>query len=82
MRASITGSIIGNLLLFISLLFGQRLRLVFTEAELIALVGTALLAAFIALDGESNWLEGAMLLGVYLLLALGFLILPGEAIPH
>jgi Ca2+/H+ antiporter len=53
-RASITGSIIGNLLLFISLLFGQRLRLVFTEAELIALVGTALLAAFIALDGESN----------------------------
>lgn len=75
---------VAPVLVFISLLFGQRLLLVFTEAELIALVGTSLLAAFIAMDGESNWLEGAMLLGVYLILALGFLILPGEiaAVAH
>ncbi len=75
---------VAPVLVFISLLFGQRLLLVFTEAELIALVGTSLLAAFISQDGESNWLEGAMLLAVYLILALGFLVLPGHAgaVPH
>jgi Ca2+:H+ antiporter len=75
---------VAPVLVFISLLFGQRLLLVFTNEELIALIGTSLLAAFISLDGESNWLEGAMLLGVYLILALGFLVLPGHisAVPH
>jgi Ca2+:H+ antiporter len=75
---------VAPVLVFISLLFGQRLLLVFTNEELIALIGTSLLAVFISQDGESNWLEGAMLLGVYLILALGFLVLPGHinAVPH
>jgi Ca2+:H+ antiporter len=33
----------------------------------------------IALDGESNWLEGAMLLAVYLIVGLAFLFLPAAA---
>jgi Ca2+:H+ antiporter len=75
---------VAPVLVFISLLFGQRLLLVFTNEELIALIGTSLLAVFISQDGESNWLEGAMLLGVYLILALGFLVLPGHIndVPH
>jgi Ca2+:H+ antiporter len=32
----------------------------------------------IALDGESNWLEGVMLLAAYLILGLAFFFLP----PH
>jgi Ca2+:H+ antiporter len=28
------------------------------------------------MDGESNWLEGAALLAVYLILALAFFLLP------
>jgi Ca2+:H+ antiporter len=32
--------------------------------------------AFIALDGESNWLEGAMLCGVYFIAALAFFFIP------
>jgi len=36
----------------------------------VALAGAGIVAAFVALDGESNWLEGAMLLAVYLLIAL------------
>ncbi len=35
-----------------------------------------MIAAFIALDGESNWLEGAMLLAVYLIVVLAFFFLP------
>jgi len=63
-------------LVFISLLFGEPLLLVFNSFELIALIGASLIAAFVAQDGESNWLEGAMLLAVYLMLAVAFFYLP------
>lgn len=69
---------VAPLLVFISLLFGQRLLLVFNDFELIALASSSLIAALIALDGESNWLEGAMLLAVYLIVALGFFFLPAH----
>ena len=70
---------VAPVLVFISLLFGQRLLLVFNEFELVALFATSLIAAFISLDGESNWFEGAMLLAVYLILALAFFFLPEAA---
>jgi Ca2+:H+ antiporter len=31
---------------------------------------------FVALDGRSNWLEGAMLCGVYVIAALAFFFSP------
>ncbi|MBC7871074.1 MAG: calcium/proton exchanger [Chitinophagaceae bacterium] len=67
---------VAPILVFISLLFGDVLLLVFNSFELIALLVTAAVAAFIAQDGESNWLEGAMLLAVYLILALAFFYMP------
>jgi Ca2+:H+ antiporter len=70
---------VAPVLVFISLLFGQRLLLVFNEFELIALLGAAVIAAFIAQDGESNWLEGAMLIAVYLIIGLAFFFLPAGA---
>ncbi|MCC6614681.1 MAG: calcium/proton exchanger [Anaerolineae bacterium] len=69
---------VAPLLVFISLLFGKRLLLVFNEFELIALIGASIIAAFIAQDGESNWLEGAMLLAVYLIIGLAFFFLPPQ----
>jgi Ca2+:H+ antiporter len=44
--------------------------------ELIALFAASLIAALIALDGESNWLEGVQLLGVYLIIGIAFFFLP------
>jgi len=78
---------VAPVLVFISLLFGQRLLLVFTDFELIVLFGAALIAALIAQDGESNWLEGAMLIAVYIIIALAFFFLPAAehaatALPH
>lgn len=70
---------VAPILVFVSLLFNQRLLLVFSEFELIALGAAALIGAFIAHDGESNWLEGSMLLAVYLILGLGFFFLPAGA---
>ena len=67
---------VAPVLVFISLLFGQRLLLVFNDFELVVLFGASLIAALIALDGESNWLEGAMLIAVYLIAGLAFFFLP------
>jgi Ca2+:H+ antiporter len=33
-------------------------------------------AALVSSDGEANWLEGAVLLALYLMLALAFFFLP------
>ena len=67
---------VAPVLVFVSLLMGNPLTLVFNQFELIALAAAALIAALVALDGESNWLEGAQLLIVYIILALAFFFLP------
>jgi len=67
---------VAPVLVFVSLLFGQRLHLVFNEFELLALIVGVLATVLISEDGESNWLEGAELLAVYLILALAFFLLP------
>jgi Ca2+:H+ antiporter len=63
-------------LVFVSLAMGKPLSLVFNSFELVALVGGVLIAAFVASDGESNWLEGAELVALYLITALAFFFLP------
>jgi Ca2+:H+ antiporter len=60
------------ILVFLGPLLGHPLRLVFTPLELGALGAAVLVTGFIALDGKSNWLEGAMLCGVYVISALAF----------
>jgi Ca2+:H+ antiporter len=67
---------VGPLLVFISLLLGHPLQLVFNEFELLALAMGVLIAALVSSDGESTWLEGAALLAVYLIFALAFFLLP------
>ncbi len=64
--------LVGPLLVFISLLFGPEMTLFFTVLEVAALTLAVLIATLIAVDGESNWLEGAQLLAVYAITALGF----------
>lgn len=67
---------VAPLLVFIALLLGQQLTLVFNQFELTALLAAVIITALISLDGESNWLEGAQLLIVYLILAIAFFFLP------
>jgi len=51
---------------------GTPMDLNFSRFEA-ASIGLAVLAtAIIALDGETHWLEGAFLIAVYLVLAIGF----------
>lgn len=70
---------VAPVLVFISLLFGETLLLVFSTFELIALFAASIIAAFVAQDGESNWLEGTMLLAVYSMIGLAFYYLPNAA---
>lgn len=63
---------VAPVLIGVSVLLGTPMTLVFNSYELAALVGAALIAAIISVDGESNWLEGAQLLGLYLMLGIAF----------
>lgn len=64
-------------LVLVSYFFGPRLNLVFTVPEMAAVGIAVFIVDQIAGDGESNWLEGAMLLMVYGMLGVLFFHLPG-----
>lgn len=66
---------VAPLLVFISLAMGNPMPLEFDQFEVAAMVAAAFVAALVSLDGESNWLEGAMLLTVYVILGIGFFFL-------
>jgi Ca2+:H+ antiporter len=63
---------VAPVLVLIGAVIGQPMDLSFAPLE-VAAVGVAVaISALIALDGESNWLEGALLTIVYLILAVSF----------
>ncbi|MGB2939433.1 MAG: calcium/proton exchanger [Candidatus Dormiibacterota bacterium] len=64
---------IAPVLVFISLAVSRPMDFVFSGFEIAAVALATLIVAVIALDGRSNWLEGAQLLGVYLIIAVGAL---------
>jgi len=70
---------VAPLLVFVSLLFGNEMTLYFSLFEVAALTLAVLCAVQVSVDGESNWLEGAQLLAVYLIIGLGFfyVVTPG-----
>jgi Ca2+:H+ antiporter len=59
-------------LVFVGVLIGQPMTLVFNSYELAGLIGAALIAVLISVDGESNWLEGVELVALYLMLGIAF----------
>jgi Ca2+:H+ antiporter len=67
---------VAPLIVFLSVPLGHPIPFIFNDFELIAVGFSALIAAFIARDGRSDWLEGAQLLAVYAILALAFYYIP------
>jgi Ca2+:H+ antiporter len=64
--------LVAPVLVFAGLVLGAPMDLNFSRFEVTA-IGLAVLAtAIIALDGETHWLEGAFLMAVYAVLAIGF----------
>ena len=68
---------VAPVLVFVSYLMPHGpMDLRFTPFEVLAVGICAGVATLVAQDGESNWLEGALLVAVYLVLAIAFYFLP------
>jgi Ca2+:H+ antiporter len=59
-------------LVFISLAVGHPMDFVFSTFEVAAVALSTFLVFMISSDGRSNWLEGAQLMGAYLIMAISF----------
>jgi Ca2+:H+ antiporter len=67
---------VAPVLVFASYLFGQPMNLLFTPLEVVAVGVSVAIVTLIAQDGESNWMEGVLLLAVYAILGITFFSLP------
>src|SRR3954447_4309098 len=63
---------VAPVLVLLGVVVGQPMDLVFQPLEVAAVAAAVGISAIIALDGESNWLEGALLVIVYVILAISF----------
>lgn len=63
---------VAPILVIVAAIMGQELSLSFNVFEMVALASSGIVGVFVFKDGRSNWLEGAQLLALYLLLAVAF----------
>jgi Ca2+:H+ antiporter len=63
---------VAPILVFAGFLLHQPMDLCFTELEVLSIVVSVIILAFVTTDGECNWLEGVQLLAVYLILGAAF----------
>jgi Ca2+:H+ antiporter len=69
--------LLAPVLVFLSYFVGpQPMDLVFSPLEVLAVILSAVLVNFVALDGKSHWMEGVQLLAVYFVLGIAFYFLP------
>ncbi|HEV3167398.1 MAG TPA: calcium/proton exchanger [Isosphaeraceae bacterium] len=73
---------VAPVLVFASYFRAQPMDLLFTTLEIVAVILAVIIARMVSEDGESNWLEGAMLLMIYAILGLAFYFLPETPKPH
>ena len=71
--------VVAPVLVFLSYAFGPPMNLLFTPFEVAAITLAVLVVARLTGDGESNWLEGVMLIALFLMFAMGFYFLPVPA---
>ncbi len=63
---------VAPVLVLLGVVIGRPMNLIFTPLEIAAVAAAVGISVLIALDGESNWLEGALLMLVYFILAVSF----------
>ena len=71
--------LVAPILVFAGYFLGQDMNLLFTRYEMWAVVLAVFITRLLIYDGESNWLEGLMLLAIYLMLGIGFFHLSPDA---
>lgn len=69
--------LIAPILIFFSYMMGPGpISLEFTTLEVLAVAFSVLIVKSVAVDGESHWMEGVLLLAVYVILGVAFYFLP------
>jgi Ca2+:H+ antiporter len=68
--------LVAPLLVFLGVVMGQKMDLIFSPLELIAIVMAIYQTRTLTYDGESSWLEGLMLIAVYVMFGIGFFYHP------
>lgn len=66
-------------LVAVSEMFTAPMSLAFPPPEIIAVIFSVAVVTVVCLDGETNWFEGLQLVGVYLILAIFFYLLPAAS---
>ncbi len=66
-------------LVLYSFAIGRPMSLLFNAFEITAIALSVLATSIVVVDGESNWVEGLLLLSVYLVLALAFYFVPASS---
>lgn len=64
--------VVAPVLVIASWFIHHSMNLVFAPLDLFAIAATAFIVRAISADGETNWFEGLLLVGVYALMALAF----------
>jgi len=66
-------------LVVVSEMFMAPMSLAFPPPEIVAVIFSVAVVTVVCLDGETNWFEGLQLVGVYLILAIFFYLLPATS---
>jgi Ca2+:H+ antiporter len=67
---------VAPLLVLVSRFMGSPMDLVFTPFEVLSIVLAVMITGRLTSDGECHWMEGVLLVGVYLILGMAFFDLP------
>ncbi len=73
--------LVAPVLVLMGMLMGQNMDLIFSPLELLAIVMAIYVTRTLTYDGESTWLEGLMLIAVYVLFGIGFFYTPDGSAP-
>ena len=76
------GLLVAPVLVFLGVILGQNMDLIFSPLELIAIVMAVYLTRNLIYDGESSWLEGLILIAVYVMFGIGFFHHPKNDPPN
>jgi Ca2+:H+ antiporter len=74
--------LVAPVLVSLGVVMGRDMDLIFSPLELIAIVLAVYVTRNLIYDGESSWLEGLILVGVYVLFGIAFLHHPGVEPPN
>jgi len=70
---------VAPVIIFVSAATAFHVSILFSNVELITVVVAVVIAGQVTRDGKTNWLEGAQLLAVYIIIALAFFFIPASS---